>query len=258
MCLRAPRSSSSPSWCSPPSPSMSVGWYTEASRVQRAADSAALAAVVHMPDLVAAQAAAADADVTVLATANGDRGIRVDVTATAEVFFGKIVLSDDRIGITRFSTADYVLAVPMGNPTSSIGTADLDLQGTNSPANYWLNAHADLFSVNAGDLLNSNTHSNPFYTPRGYVYVISKPAGVQVEIQIMHSGKCKRPTSPSPATWPNNRGEQHSTPMLSHYARSIRSTGWRCTSVRTGRMWRRPCPRPSSTSPKSIQFMRAK
>ena len=118
----------------------------------------------------------------------------------------------------------------MGNPTSALGTGDIDIGGQQL---YWLNAHADCFGAGAGDLLNSAnlgntsnsgadrfdghspsgcppTGSNPNQDPRGYTYVIDKPVGVEVELQTHHAGRCKRPW------WGNSRGENHgsNTPAL--------------------------------------------
>ncbi len=184
--------------------SVDVGaWYAHAARAQRAADAASLAAVVYMPDYGSAQTAALDQaakngfvdgvdGVVVTVTAIGSYSVKVDVQAESPAYFGRVVM--DGITISRGATAEYVTPVPMGNPTSSIGTADLDLQGTNDPANYHLNAHAYGINVSTGDLLNSGpVSSNPYYQDQGYVYVIEKPAGVEVDVQILHSGKCKRP-----------------------------------------------------------------
>lgn len=189
-------------------------WYAEASRVQRAADAAALAGVVWMPDLDKAEQAAYDtaarngyvhgSNAVVTVSVSGESRLRVDIDAPAEAFFGKVVT--DGILIERWATASFIDPIPMGNPTSALGTADL---GFTDPQGFWLNAHAYCFSRGAGDLLNSaqqngsscSSEDNPLYREEGYVYVIDKPAGVAVSVDVLHAGLCKRPG------WTTSRGE---------------------------------------------------
>lgn len=194
--------------------SVDIGaWYAHAARAQRASDAAALAAVVYMPDYGSAQSAALDQaarngfvdgvdGVVVTVTAIGSYSVHVDIEAESPAYFGRVVM--DGITLTRGATAEYVTPVPMGNPTSSIGTGDLDLQGTNAPANYHLNTHAHSTPVEYGDLLNSGPiTTNPYYLDVGYIFEVEKPAGVEVQVQVLHSGECKRPN------WPDSRGEYH-------------------------------------------------
>ncbi len=239
------------------------GWYVRSQEIQRAADAASLAAVVWMPDLAAAERAAVEVaalngfpDQTpagvdndpnnltdlsdfddpdaplpqVKVTPIGGQQVMVEIRAEGDIYFGGVA-GVDEIAITRFASAEYVLPVPMGNPTSAIGTGDIDIGGQQM---YWLNAHADCFGATAGDLLNSAnlnggsggstasfngaspsgcapTGSNPHQEPRGYTYVVDKPANVGVSIQVHHAGRCKRPW------WENTgRGESHgsNTPAL--------------------------------------------
>lgn len=239
------------------------GWYVRGQEIQRAADAAALAAVVWMPDQASAERAAVeiaalngfpdqtpagvdndpnnltdlsdfdDPDAPlpqVKVTALGGQRVMVEIRAEGDIYFGGVAGMDE-IDITRFASAEYVLPVPMGNPTSAIGTGDLDLGGQQM---YWLNAHADCWSASTGDLLNSAnfgstgnnntaanydgnspsgcapTGSNPNQDPTGYTYVVDKPANVGIDIQTHHVGRCKRPW------WGTNRGEGHNanTPAL--------------------------------------------
>src|SRR5690606_33190611 len=104
-----------------------ANWWFTAQRVQRAADSAALAGVVHMPDDIdEARSTAAD-----IATRNGythgagstivseeaDRPsqLRVTITTSTKNFFAGIVGLDSTT-ITRTAVADYTGSVPMGSP----------------------------------------------------------------------------------------------------------------------------------------------
>lgn len=120
-----------------------LGWlYLNGSRVQRGADAAALAAVVHLPH----NTAGVNSNTISGANANGwDVGSlngtpvtgggpdvaawrplsdnRLEVTLTAEVptFFMR-VFGMDEVTISRRATAEYIKPVPMGSPSSCFGT----------------------------------------------------------------------------------------------------------------------------------------
>ncbi|MGD9956810.1 MAG: pilus assembly protein TadG-related protein, partial [Candidatus Nanopelagicales bacterium] len=111
-------------------------WYVEMERIQKAADAAALAGVVYMPqDFAQAQTTAlavaakngyapsADVSVTV---EQGPRPSQLLVTVTSEVpnAFGAIF----GVGTTRLSrsaTSDYAGPVPMGSPCNLFGNEPL-------------------------------------------------------------------------------------------------------------------------------------
>ena len=121
-------------------------WYAEADKNQRAADAAALAAVIEMPDLNRAGAKAlsivqengypnavlvpittptTDFDPTVTVPQvkverRDDDAILVTILSKGEVYFGGVVLNDT-VDITRFAGADYNLPVPLGSPKNIIG-----------------------------------------------------------------------------------------------------------------------------------------
>jgi hypothetical protein len=160
-------------------------WYLEGSRLQRAADAAALGGVVYMPDdfntaqRVAEGLAAANGftsanpgeTVTAAPTSNPDQ-LKVTITdAHIETFFAK-VFGLESISETRSSVAQYDPAVPLGSPDNSLGTGDLQLGtgtlscGGISCANYWLavsgycsaREDGDEFSTAyAGDRADGNT-----------------------------------------------------------------------------------------------------
>ncbi|MCU1499354.1 MAG: hypothetical protein JWM47_3307 [Acidimicrobiales bacterium] len=113
-------------------------WYNEASDMQKAADSAALAGVVWLPDQAKARQVALAA-----AKSNGyddaDPNISVTVSpSTKSPRRLKVVIADDRVGsfffeslggheisITRRSFAEYVIPVPLGSPRNYFGTGKL-------------------------------------------------------------------------------------------------------------------------------------
>ena len=108
-------------------------WYAQASRMQRAADAAALAAVVHLPNTTAARNAYI-ATATANGYTNGTNGVtitggvapgssnryRVTITDnTARFFSGTFNGGPDTLN--RSSTAEFNKPVPLGSPTSSLG-----------------------------------------------------------------------------------------------------------------------------------------
>lgn len=118
-----------------------LGWfYLNGGRLQRAADSSALAGVVFLPhDVGNVEAKAVDG-----ANANGydigtvnstnvgpgpdsmswselpDNKLRVSLTATIDTFFLKVLGIDD-LTMTRTATAQYIKPVPLGAPANCMG-----------------------------------------------------------------------------------------------------------------------------------------
>lgn len=118
--------------------SIDVGsWYNRASDMRKAADAAALAGVIWLPDEGAAQTAALAA-----AARNGfTPGNGVSITVTPSTQFDRrlrVSITDDQVGsflwgnlggrditLTRTSFAEYVLPVPLGSPRNFFGTGPL-------------------------------------------------------------------------------------------------------------------------------------
>jgi Flp pilus assembly protein TadG len=114
-----------------------IGWYwSNGLRMQRAADAAALAGAVYMPDnfngtapngQTAALAAAKrngyvpDADTTITSTKDANpRQINVTITDKVGTFFLKVV-GITTLDASRSSKAEFVLPVPMGSPQNYYG-----------------------------------------------------------------------------------------------------------------------------------------
>ncbi len=151
-------------------------WVTQASKEQRAADSAALAGVVWLPDTdkartVALEAAAkngycdsaavptycstANATVTVEQAA-GNR-LRVVVESDADLFFASVVLDDFKIN--RRAVAEYVLSVPLGSPKNHLGTGDM-LDDSAQRENVWLSINGTCTRTAEGDQKASRATTN--------------------------------------------------------------------------------------------------
>ena len=143
-------------------------WYLHADRIQRAADSAALAGVVNLPG----DPGAAMSEAMAVATANGfSSGVDVEtetqdhsLTSTelkvsitdhsVPAFFAK-VFGLDKISETRSSVATYQPPVPLGSTENSFGTGDLALgpsgSPTATPTNIWAAVNGYCTSKENGD-----------------------------------------------------------------------------------------------------------
>ena len=112
------------------------GWYARSAQIQRAADAAALAGVVWMPDFPTAQSAALAAaarngfvpggniTITVSPAPGNTRQLYVAITdAKAPRHFSGFVAGDQ--SLHRKATAEYILPVPLGSPKNTFGTGDL-------------------------------------------------------------------------------------------------------------------------------------
>jgi Flp pilus assembly protein TadG len=169
-------------------------WYARASKLQRAADAAALAGVVWMPNLGKATAAAVetaakngfvdgvdDISIVVSDLPGNNRRLRVTITDnSAEQYFSTVVVNKEVI--SRRSTAEYVLPVPLGSPTNTLGTGNL----LANAENMWLavsgycaaKENGDLRlsrfdgSYPPGGLICGGTETSTDYDPDGYTYSI--------------------------------------------------------------------------------------
>lgn len=126
-----------------------LGWlWSNTLRVQRAADAAALAGVVHLPSDVPGAYFTARAEATKNGYSDGSSGVtvtplrdpdisrRLDVFVQAPVktwFLGLIGM--DTVTISRKAQADYVLPVPMGSPQNYYGVGDFRSIMSGSPTN---------------------------------------------------------------------------------------------------------------------------
>ena len=189
------------------------GWYARSSEIQRAADAAALAAVVYMPNEANATTAALDAaaqngfvhgqnGVNVQVTRVNSQSVRVDVTADGDFYFGGAAVQDD-VAIQRYATAEYNLPVPMGNPSSALGTGN-QAQAGNPADGVQLSVNAYCTGREQGDQISvrwqgssytcpNNGTANPTYDAEGFYYVIDFPSGALTQswtVQFYEPGVC--------------------------------------------------------------------
>ncbi len=187
--------------------SVDVGyWYNRVSDIQKAADAAALAGVVWLPD-------ADKAEIYALATAarngfvDGVDGIDITVVPIGERRL-RVTIRDPQVGsflfqnlggrsidLSRSGTAEYVLPVPLGSPRNYFGTGRL-LSGDDRELLYQSINPACTSKVNGdrhqslhngpSDLSScSATPTNGEYRERGYELYIEAPEGRTADIDVL-------------------------------------------------------------------------
>ena len=189
-----------------------ANWWYIGQKEQRAADAAALAGSIYMPNDVATARSTAlkvssqngytnGVNATVVANQEPQPSrIRVTVTSTTTNFFAGLVGYNNET-ISRDAVADFQGPVPMGSPNSELGQdPDECVPGTpGSCANFWLNTSGPAGTKQEGDrfatgICNSGTVAwcngsltNPEYKSDGYTFrvrVNSVQAGQPLVIQV--------------------------------------------------------------------------
>lgn len=138
-------------------------WYNEAAQIQRASDAAALAGVVVLPDLAAAQAEAEevarrngyevnDPNIQVIVNETGPLQLSVDIIDTdIDLVFSSFFI--DNVDITRDSTAQYIKPIPLGSPANSFGNPSIAeaLNPTSTTPQVWAAINAGFTRKAQGD-----------------------------------------------------------------------------------------------------------
>jgi len=204
--------------------SVDVGsWYGRATKIQRAADAAALAGVTQ-PDLADATVEALRVarkngfihgvdDVTIDVTKPNPRRLKVTIVdSDVPAHFGRVV--KDRITITRSATAEYTEPILLGSPQNYLGSGDMTPTwtgtvppGANVPQNFWLSVNGYCTAKEEGDyflarydgtsnedplgcgseaLPTSSSYSEPNsdYSGAGYTYAVVVPPSRSNHIDI--------------------------------------------------------------------------
>ena len=150
-----------------------LGWfYLNSVRIQRAAESAALAGVIHMPQAystkaepTAVQVAATNGyvdgiDGASIAVADGltwgePNQIEVEISDTVDTFLLR-ALGRQNQTITRSAVAEYIPPLPLGSPESQFGNScDPNEPGCTSQPNFWANIHGKYTTTRMGDAYSS-------------------------------------------------------------------------------------------------------
>ncbi|MGF1616974.1 MAG: TadG family pilus assembly protein [Acidimicrobiia bacterium] len=210
--------------------SADLAWYyLNASRVQRAADAAALAGVVHLPQ----QPGEADNTALDIANRNGyEHGdlasntvvtpedispnqLRVHISTDVDTFFAK-VLGWDTMTIARSAVAEFIPPLKLGSPENQFGNDCSPAQpGCSGQPNFWANIHGHFTDTRMGDAFSSQCapgppqpndnpgcNSNNWSRDYGYLYGIESPVAFTVEFNDLEF----RNTSDGTACPGNNQG----------------------------------------------------
>ena len=191
------------------------GNYVQASKIQRAADAAALAGVVWLPDFAKAQTVALNAasrngfaagnptGTSLTVTQVNTRQLKVSITTPAtQLLAGKLLNISHNI--TRSATAEFLSPIPMGSPLASLAN---DPESAAAPPQIWLNqsgpgsnkTNGDRFSsglctaINSGwmsgctsNTVASQTNANLDLSNTGYSYIAHVDAlhGTPLKFQV--------------------------------------------------------------------------
>jgi hypothetical protein len=178
-----------------------LAWfYLNASRVQRAADAAALGGVVWLPGASGTAISTARA----VALQNGYDDAATDVAVSPAVVTGEqnqleVTVSDvvptfflgalgfDTMNIERSAVAEYIPPLKLGSPAGLFGNnCDPTQPGCTGQANFWANIHGWFTDTTMGDAYTSHCvgssdvptcTANTFARPNGYLYGIERGTG---------------------------------------------------------------------------------
>lgn len=188
-----------------------LAWfYLNASRVQRAADAAALGGVVWLPN----EPGTADSTALSIATQNGyedgvdsavvtpapvpgeENQLQVTIDDQVPTFFLK-ALGFDSMDISRSAIAEYIPPLKLGSPSNQFGNAcDPEYEGDPGfPAdcgdNFWANIHGWFTHTSFGDAYaghcqggnndDENCPANSIARDTGYLYGIESSSGFTVQ-----------------------------------------------------------------------------
>ncbi len=189
-----------------------LGWfYLNTTKVQRAADAAALAGVIHMPhdfdqaEIDAVQLASTNGyvpdtsvnpttSVAVAPVAGEPNQIEVTVTDTVQTFFLKVFGRETQM-IKRSARAEFVPPLPLGSPDNQFGNVcDPREPGCTGQPNFWANVHGKYTRRAMGDAYSSICvngsgtgcgASNPIHRDRGYLYGIETTPGASFTVSFV-------------------------------------------------------------------------
>ena len=202
-----------------------LGWvYLHNSRLQAAADAAALAGVVNLPGFPSlatadAQDAAASNGFPIVGTTTlsdailGDNEYQVFLETEVNTFFLKVI-GMDSFRIAQDATAEYIKPVRLGSPDNAFGGPTV---------NFWAAINGRYTEIQQGDPYASQciTHAssspgcsgadNPEYRPEGYYYAVEVgPGSSDLRVQFYDGGHylnncggsvCSGSSDPSDTSW---------------------------------------------------------
>jgi Flp pilus assembly protein TadG len=200
-----------------------LGWlYLNTSRLQKAADAAALAGVVNLPGFMtqantdAGNAASANGfpiggSNTMTLTALNDNRLRVQLTTQVNTFFLR-VLGMTQFTVSRTSTAEYIKPVPMGSPSACFGVGNASILPSSLShcsaytQNFWAAINGRYTAKEQGDpfspaCVTINTGGgctvgpNTQHRTTGYWYAVEIPSGkTSFTVRVYDPGFYRRST----------------------------------------------------------------
>ena len=146
-------------------------WYLTASRLQRSADSAALAGAISLPDQVDAAASinaayernnlkpATDPSIDITNEITSGYAKTTVTNHNVQTYFTHMFLP--HISISRTSQAARATNAPaIGSPFNVLGTGDLSIPGLVGKQNFWLSINGECTAKEDGDYFNSRYDAN--------------------------------------------------------------------------------------------------
>ncbi|MGH8915805.1 MAG: TadG family pilus assembly protein [Acidimicrobiia bacterium] len=197
-----------------------LAWfYLNASRVQRAADAAALGGVIWLPgqpgtanstaiDIALRNGyddSLADVDVIPGVVPGEPNQLEVTVRDVVPTFFAKI-LGFDTMTIARTATAEFIPPLKLGSPDNQFGNScDPEQPGCTGQANFWANIHGKWTSTIMGDAYSSwcatasdvpGCAQNPIARTGGYLYGIESGSSFTLQFNdlVFHNITDGNPT----------------------------------------------------------------
>ena len=175
-------------------------WYARVTQLQRAADAAALAGTIWMPDITKATSVAQDTLLKNGVDPTGAGGVTVTIGQGHSSTSLKVVLTDTKVKpyfsgvigwnqtLHRSAEAEYYLPLPLGSPLNYFGgdaSKSANIAASRSPG-FWaaiggpgdVAAYGDAYSAVCTGTADCGTppQSNNMYRSTGYWYVIKMPA----------------------------------------------------------------------------------
>lgn len=197
-----------------------LAWfYLNASRVQRAADAAALGGVIWLPGQVGTanstavdialrngyDASATDVEVIPGVVPGEPNQLKVTVSDVVPTFFARVLGFQD-MTIRRTATAEFIPPLKLGSPDNQFGNSCDPEVFTGCGANFWANIHGKWTSTVMGDAYSSwcatvndnpSCSQNPIARSGGYLYGIESGSSFTVQFNDLafHNISGGNPTS---------------------------------------------------------------
>lgn len=188
-------------------------WYNRASDLQKAADAAALAGVVWLPNFELAEQYAREAagrngyvdnsQIDIEVERTGERRLRVQIVDRSVGSFIWEAVGGTAPDMSRRGTAEYILPVKMGSPLNSLGNDPTASGYPTGAPNLWASISGPQALKANGDPFSTKASGNPEYRNWGYLYVIDvaqAQVGRPITLSLYDAGHYVRDDYPNVET----------------------------------------------------------